>query len=125
MTDSQLDICASHFSLYYGVWSRIARHRVRFWAKPGHRIHTTRERLRLQSLPDAAHNVLVTAMTRHDEQIGHCFVSQWKHGSDRIWWITQLLVVERYRNQRRATKASNGYRKSCRAMTDMHRCCEH
>ena len=35
VTDCQLVICASHFSLYYGVWSRIARHRVRFWAKPG------------------------------------------------------------------------------------------
>ena len=44
--------------------------------------------------------------TNYGLQVGHCFMSQWMHGDDRVWWITQLLVLKGYRNQRRATKVS-------------------
>jgi len=66
----------------------------------------SRVRLRAQCLPEGANNILVTAVTKDDRHVGHCFVSQWMHGDDRVWWITQLLVVKRYRNQRRATRVS-------------------
>jgi hypothetical protein len=62
--------------------------------------------LEVQSLPAGANNVLVTVLTREGRQGGHCFVSQWMHGEDRVWWITQLLVLPRYRNQMRATRVS-------------------
>lgn len=60
--------------------------------------------LREQSLPKGANSTLVVAMTETGKQVGHCFVSQWEHGVDRVWWITQLLVLPEYRSQKRATK---------------------
>jgi hypothetical protein len=64
----------------------------------------SRERLRCHCLPSAANNILVTVITKDREQIGHCIVNQWNHGDGRVWWISQLLVVEGRRNQKRATR---------------------
>jgi hypothetical protein len=104
--NGQLETCAKHFSEHYGVWSEIAQTTLGSWAKPGQQIRMSRERLRAQCVPGGANNILVTAMTERGQQIGHCFVSQWMHGEDRVWWITQLLVLKGYRNQRRATRVS-------------------
>jgi hypothetical protein len=43
--NSQLKICAEHFSSHYGVWSEIARETMGPWAKPGQHIRMSRERL--------------------------------------------------------------------------------
>jgi hypothetical protein len=54
-------------------------------------------------LPSTGSNILVTAV--HEGQlVGHCFVSQWMRNGDRVWWITQMIVVKGYRNQRVATR---------------------
>jgi len=87
VTQSLLETCAKQLLSVYGAWSGMAS-------------------LKAKCLPDAANNILVTAMTKDCEHIGHCFVSQWMHGGQRIWWITQLLVLKGYRNQKRATKVS-------------------
>ncbi|KAF1944361.1 hypothetical protein EJ02DRAFT_398525 [Clathrospora elynae] len=86
ITVAQVETCAKSFSSYYGVWGETA------WRKMA------------QCLPDSTNNVLVSAMAEDDRQVGHCVVSQWAHGDDRVWWITQLLVLPAYRNQRRATR---------------------
>jgi hypothetical protein len=104
--NDQLKICAEHFSSHYGVWSDIAQTTMGLWAKPGKHIRMGRERLRAQCLPEGANNILIAAMNERGQQVGQCFVSQWTHGEGRVWWITQLLVLQGYRNQRRATKAS-------------------
>ena len=87
VTQSLLEMCAKQLLSVYGAWSGMAA-------------------LKAKCLPDAANNILVIAMTKDCEHIGHCFVSQWIHDGQRIWWITQLLVLKGYRNQKRATKVS-------------------
>ncbi|KAG9194425.1 hypothetical protein G6011_04460 [Alternaria panax] len=104
VTRRQLQTCAEQFSSNYGVWSQRAHFMVGPWAKYGKDIRLSRERLRAQCLPNGANNILVVVISQDGRQIGHCFVSQWMHGDDRVWWITQLLVLQGYRNQRRATK---------------------
>ena len=89
VTQSQLETCANQFLSEYRTWSGMAA-------------------LRAKCLSDTTNNMLITAMTKAGQQIGHCFVSQWVHDSQRIWWITQLLVLKGHRNQRRATKVSMG-----------------
>jgi hypothetical protein len=54
-------------------------------------------------LPSAGNNILVTAV-REGRLVGHCFVSQWMRSGDRVWWITQLIVVRHHRDQRVATQ---------------------
>jgi hypothetical protein len=57
-----------------------------------------------------ANSILLTAVIGDGQQIGHCFVCQWMKGNKRIWWITQLVVLPEYRNQRRATRVSRNSR---------------
>ncbi|EDU42246.1 predicted protein [Pyrenophora tritici-repentis Pt-1C-BFP] len=85
ITQSLLEICAKQFLSEYGAWSGMAA-------------------LKAKCLPDGANNVLITAVARGRKHIGHCFVSQWIHMDRRIWWVTQLLVVNGYRSQKRATR---------------------
>ncbi|KAF1831089.1 hypothetical protein BDW02DRAFT_601122 [Decorospora gaudefroyi] len=100
VTRLQIATCAHHFSSYYGVWRGETA-----GAACGRRVRMGSARLRAQCLPEGGKNVLVTAMTGSGEQVGHCFVSQWMGGEkERVWWITQLVVVDGYRNQRRATR---------------------
>jgi hypothetical protein len=65
---------------------------------PGKRITMSTRRLKAQSLPDAANNILITTVTGDGHQVGHCIVSQWIHRGDRVWWITQLIVQPEYRD---------------------------
>ncbi|CAI9625322.1 unnamed protein product [Alternaria burnsii] len=106
VTKRHLDICAEQFSTNYGVWSQRARLVMGSWAEYGKHIRLSRDRLRAQCLPDGVNNILVIAITKNGLQVGYCFISQWMHGDDRVWWITQLLVLEGYRNQGRATKVT-------------------
>ncbi|CAE7199445.1 hypothetical protein PTTW11_08461 [Pyrenophora teres f. teres] len=85
VTQSLLETCAKQFLSEYGAWSGIAA-------------------LKAKCLPVGANNILVTAVAKDRKHIGHCFASQWMHLGQRIWWITQLLVVNGYRNQKRATR---------------------
>jgi hypothetical protein len=72
----------------------------------GRNILVSTRRLKALSLPEGANNILINAVTGAGVQVGHCFVSQWMHMGDRVWWITQLVVRPEYRDQRRATKVS-------------------
>lgn len=63
-------------------------------------------RLKAQSLSEGANNILIAAVTGANHQIGHCFVSQWMHEGDRVWWITQLVVHSEYQAQSKATRVS-------------------
>ncbi|KAF1846846.1 uncharacterized protein K460DRAFT_285385 [Cucurbitaria berberidis CBS 394.84] len=96
ITNNQLIACSRHFSSYYGVWSE--------FASPA--LGMSPNTLKGHSLPQGANNILITALNMNEagRQIAHCFVSEWAHENGRIWWITQLVVLPSYRNQRRATK---------------------
>jgi hypothetical protein len=72
----------------------------------GRNVLISTRRLKTLSLPDGTDNILIIAVTGAGVQVGHCFVSQWMHKGDRVWWITQLVVRPEYRDQRRATKVS-------------------
>jgi hypothetical protein len=63
-------------------------------------------RLKEQCLTDDANTTLITAVTGDDTLIAHCFVSQWTHYGDRVWWITQMVVWAEYRDQKKATRVS-------------------
>lgn len=68
----------------------------------------TVDMMRRYYLPTGAKTVLVTAVTGNGRQIAHCFISQWKHENDFVFWITQIVVHPLYRNQRKATRVSRG-----------------
>ncbi|KAF2829558.1 hypothetical protein CC86DRAFT_287013 [Ophiobolus disseminans] len=86
VTEEQWNVCAATFSAHYGVWSARAQAEL------------------AQIVPEGANNILIIAVTKLGSQVGHCFVSQWRHRDDRVWWITQLVVQPEYRDQRRATR---------------------
>ncbi|RAR01473.1 hypothetical protein DDE82_006461 [Stemphylium lycopersici] len=103
ITNDQLDVCAKNFSSHYGFRSGRSG-RLHEASDSDRRIRVSRERLRCHCLPSAANNILVTVITKDLEQIGHCIVNQWNHRDGRVWWISQLLVIEGRRNQKRATR---------------------
>ena len=55
-------------------------------------------------LPSAGNNLLVTAVYE-GRLVGHCFISQWMRNGDRVWWVTQIIVVKGHRDQKVATQA--------------------
>jgi hypothetical protein len=61
------------------------------------------KQVREHCLPSAGSNVLVTAV-HEGRLVGHCFISQWMRNGDRVWWITQMIVVKDHQNQRVATR---------------------
>ncbi|OAL45322.1 hypothetical protein IQ07DRAFT_648562 [Pyrenochaeta sp. DS3sAY3a] len=102
VTDEQLEICAKHYSQYYAVWSNDA---WKFGMQPGQHIQASASDMTVGLFHEQANNILITAITSTNRQVGHCFVLQWNgRAGERVWWITQSLVLPSYRNQRRATK---------------------
>jgi hypothetical protein len=124
ITDEQVQSCASAFSAHYGVWSPEASAELVPWAKAGKlsvickdrrssnifqigtSIRLSASKLREVIIPKDTNNVLITAVNGDGDQIGHCFVCQWMKDGDCVWWITQLVVLPEYRNQRRATRVN-------------------
>ncbi|RMZ72484.1 Acyl- N-acyltransferase [Pyrenophora seminiperda CCB06] len=94
VTPSLLETCAKQFLSEYRVWNGMAAFKA-------------------YCLPDATDNMLVTAVTKDSEQIGYCFVSRWIHRGQRIWWITQLLVLKGHRNQKRAARMLQALTEHC------------
>lgn len=108
-----LDQCAANFSQHYGVWGSKVNFPNGRGSLQGRPVRMDAKRLADQSLPEGANNVLVCAETLDGHIVGHCFVSQWENPDfgNRVWWITQLLVIPEHRNQRKATRMLQAFTK--------------
>jgi hypothetical protein len=127
ITDKQVESCAERYSANYGVWSPEAPAKLVSRARAGEShsrygsgvadilrigksVRLSPSKLKEMILPQNANNMLITAVKGDSRQIGHCFVCQWTKGDKRIWWITQLVVLPGFRNQRRATRVKHSSR---------------
>ncbi|KAF2024564.1 hypothetical protein EK21DRAFT_78419, partial [Setomelanomma holmii] len=94
VSDDILEDCSAILSNHYGVWNNP-------------------EMMRRLLVPEGVKTILVTTVAQGERVVGYCFVSQWMHETDLVSWITQLVVIPGYRNQRRATKMLRAYVNYC------------
>ncbi|KAF3063906.1 hypothetical protein GL218_02569 [Daldinia childiae] len=95
VTDDMLSEAAKLFSDNYGVWGKKS-------PLSGKRVSFNARRLREQCLPDAAETSYVR-VTVDGTLAGNAFVCRWSYNGMTVCWITQLVVVEEYRERGLAT----------------------
>lgn len=93
VTDDQLDTCASHFTLYYGVWSAIARYRVGFWAKHGNfeMLHSRRKKL---LIPTCRAQDTYESRTTKTEELARNSEQCTRNSHDRPWRANRPLFCQ-------------------------------
>ncbi|KAH7061937.1 hypothetical protein BKA63DRAFT_587718 [Paraphoma chrysanthemicola] len=112
IAEKQLVRCSVLFTNCFGLWNETAPLVLGPQRARAHGlVKMSVDDLKKYFIPEGASTVLVTAVTGDDRQIAHCFISQWVHEGDFVFWITQMVVDPRYRNQRRATKMLQAFTK--------------
>ncbi|KAH7089267.1 hypothetical protein FB567DRAFT_620209 [Paraphoma chrysanthemicola] len=105
IAEKQLVNCSVLFTNWFGLWNETAPVVLGPERARAHGlVIMSEDDLKKYFIPEGATTVLITAVTCDDRQIAHCFISQWVHEGTFVFWITQMVVDPRYRNQRRATK---------------------
>ncbi|KAI1787567.1 hypothetical protein LXA43DRAFT_706421 [Ganoderma leucocontextum] len=102
VTDEQLVQCAALFSENYGIWGSSAPKPL----KPGTRVKMQPKKLRAECLSDDPGSSVISMMYMDGRLVGQAFATKWSSpssGTEKIGWITQLVVDANERRKHIAT----------------------
>ncbi|MCJ1464461.1 hypothetical protein MMC07_003074 [Pseudocyphellaria aurata] len=108
LTDHMLEEAAQLFNENYGIWGEDPTNPEPV-PKPGSPVKLSKNRLRVQCLPEHA-TCSYVRVTVDDCLAGNAFACRWSYNNTNVCWVTQLVVHRDFRGRGLATGLLNQLR---------------